>query len=78
MRNIYRYRFSCTCPVDGDTVWYALEIESRGKILAEDIRRICDRPSAFHEDLANDLAALGGNQVLKAEHNGVHIETIRP
>lgn len=76
--NIYRYSFISKCPSDGTEVQYNLEITSPGKILAEDIRAICDAGPSHHEELANKLAPLGGRQVMKARHMGVEIETIRP
>jgi hypothetical protein len=76
--NTYRYRFACKCPVDSQVIEYDLEIRSAAKILAEDIRRVCRRDMAFHEDIADDLAALGGAQTLRACHQGVNIETVRP
>lgn len=76
--NIYRYRFSSTCPTDGDVVQYQLEIQSPSIIKAEDIRGICAVDQTFHEDLADRLARLGGTQILKATHRSVEIETHRP
>lgn len=76
--NNYRYRFNCVCPSDGTTVTYDLSITSPGKILAEDIRAICDAGPSHQEDLADKLAALGGTQIMKAVHQGVAIETVRP
>lgn len=76
--NIYRYSFVCKCPSDGTQVQYDLEITSPDKILAEDIRAICDAGPSHQEELANKLAPLGGRQVMKAHHMGVEIETIRP
>ncbi|PDT79935.1 hypothetical protein [Sinorhizobium sp. BJ1] len=76
--NIYRYRFNCVCPSDQTTVTYDLTITSPGKVLAEDIRTICDAGPSHQEDLADKLAALGGEQVIRAIHQGVEIETRRP
>jgi hypothetical protein len=76
--NTYRYNFNCVCPTDGTTVFYELVINSPGKILAEDIRTICDAGPSHQEDLADKLAALGGRQTIRATHQGVEIETARP
>lgn len=76
--NTYRYTFNCVCPSDGTTVTYDLTISSPGKILAEDIRAICGAGPAHQEDLADKLAALGGRQTMRAVHQGVEIETVRP
>lgn len=75
--NTYRYRFNCVCPTDGSTVSYDLTITSPGKVLAEEIRAICDAGPSHQEDLADKLAALGGQQVIRATHQGVEIETRR-
>lgn len=75
--NVYRYRFISTCPTDGSVISYDLTITSPGKILAEDIRKICDAGPTHQEDLADNLAVLGGHQVIVAKHNGVEIETRR-
>lgn len=75
--NIYRYRFNSSCPTDGSSVCYDLTITTNGKILAEDIRAICDAGPAHQEDMADKLAPLGGHQIIKATHCGVEIETRR-
>ncbi len=75
--NIYRYKFVSICPTDGAAVSYDLTIASPGKILAEDIRAICDAGPTHQEDLADRLAALGGEQIIKAKHQGLEIETRR-
>lgn len=76
--NIYRYTFNSVCPSDGKTITYRLEIRSTAKILAEDIRGACADGPQFQEDVADRLAALGGDQVIFATHQGVEIETRRP
>lgn len=76
--NTYRYSFDCVCPSDGTTVTYELTITSPGKILAEKIREICNAGPSHQEDLADKLAALGGRQTIRATHQGVEIETVRP
>lgn len=75
--NIYRYGFELLCPTDGEWVSYDLTISSSDKILAEDIRKLCNCGPTHQEDLADRLARLGGNQVMRATHRGVEIETRR-
>lgn len=75
--NIYRYAFASTCPTDGSSVCYDLTITTNGKILAEDIRAICDAGPSHQEDLADKLSILGGHQVMRATHLRVEIETRR-
>ena len=76
--NTYHYQFNCVCPTDGTTVTYDLVIVSPGKILAEKIRDICDGRPSHQEDLADTLAGLGGQQTIRATHQGVEIVTVRP
>ncbi len=76
--NTYRYCFNCVCPSDQTTVLYELVIVSPTKILAESIREICDAGPSHQEDLADKLAVLGGRQTIRATHQGVEIETVRP
>lgn len=83
MTNIYRHRFTCTCPNNGQSVDYALEIEVGHTIMAEAIVAACaaarDLPMPYHENIADSLAAqFGGRQRIFAHHNGVDIETVRP
>lgn len=77
--NVYRYRFTSTCPVNGAAIAYALEIETTETIMVEDLVAECGRfPDAFHEAIAEALyARFGGRQTLKAHHHGVDIRTIR-
>lgn len=78
--NIYRTKFMVTCPVNGLSIAYALEIQTGEVIRVEDIIRTADAiDTALHEDIADQLyAAFGGSQRLKATHDRVDIETIRP
>jgi hypothetical protein len=77
--NIYRHRFSATCPANGRIVEYSLEIRACRMILAEDIVKACGQVKrAYHEQIAETLYnKLGGFQVLTAHHHGVDIETRR-
>lgn len=77
-RNLYRHKFVSYCPNDGKPVSYEIEIISDEMILVETILSAVCIDCAFHEDIADRLAAaLGGVQTLKAYHNGVYIETTR-
>lgn len=77
-KNIYRHKFSSTCPRDKRSISYELEIVSNEMILVEDIIAATKIDQGFHEDIADLLvAALGGVQTLRAHHQKVYIETIR-
>lgn len=78
--NTYKTQFFARCPTNGVRITYSLTINAGIVIEAE---RIIDAVSrigeGLHEDIADRLLhELGGQQVLKADHHGVHIETIRP
>lgn len=75
--NVYRYVFPATCPSDGETIIYGLEIRSKEKIMVERIKEVCaENPRGFQEDIAADLHAnLGGVLTLRAQHQGVDIVT---
>lgn len=80
--NIYRHRFTATCPNNGQTIAYRLEIEAESVIMVEDIDKhcraaaLCNKP--YHENIANYLyASLGGRQTIIAWHHGTEIETRR-
>jgi hypothetical protein len=77
--NIYRHTFAATCPSDGDTIIYSLEIRSLAVVMVEHIRTATALiKSGYHERIADDLAKrLGGDQIIKAVHQGVEIETVR-
>ncbi|MBD8825352.1 hypothetical protein [Pseudomonas sp. CFBP 13602] len=77
--NIYRHTFAATCPSDGDTIIYSLEIRSLAVVMVEHIRTATALiKSGYHERIADDLAErLGGDQTIKAVHQGVEIETVR-
>lgn len=81
MKNIYRMTFSRKCPVDHETIEYALEIEASNMIRAEDIEAAIDAlpPAVLHEEAADALdEKLDGFHVLRARHGRVEIETHRP
>lgn len=75
--NIYRYVFASTCPSDGDSIIYGLEIRSAPRIMVERIKEVCaEWPQGFQEDIAADLQKqLGGVLTLRAQHQGVEIVT---
>lgn len=78
--NIYRARFWASCPVNKQAIHYDLEIKSNQVIKVETIlSELTNIAEAFHEEIADHLHdRFGGNQVIKAEHHGVHITTERP
>jgi len=78
--NIYRHRFTRTCPNNGAAIAYELEIKSDEIIMVERIVRVVRTiaPSAYHESIADALAMrLPGLHTIRAHHHGVDIETIR-
>lgn len=78
--NIYTTEFFAKCPVNGARITYSLTIHTGIVIKAEDITDFIDGiGEGLHEDIADSLLdRFGGSQRLKADHHGVHIETIRP
>ena len=78
--NIYTTGFFAKCPVNGARITYSLTIHTGIVIKAEDITDFIDGiGEGLHEDIADSLLdRFGGSQRLKADHHGVHIETIRP
>lgn len=76
--NIYRIDFTSRCPVNGDLIFYSLEIQSAEMIMAEKIETAVNGGPALHEQLADELHMhFRGKQILKARHGNVSIETIR-
>jgi hypothetical protein len=77
--NIYRHTFTAVCPSDGDTIIYSIEIRSLAVVMVEHIRTATALiKSGYHERIADELAErLGGDQTIKAVHQGVEIETVR-
>lgn len=77
--NIYKYSFSVECPSGGELSEYHITIYHDQIIMAEDIVRFCAfvRP-LYHEQIADILQGfLPGQQVIRASHCGVSIETRR-
>ncbi len=79
MMNIYRTDFFADCPVNGIRIRYSLEIRVHSVIKVEAILEFVSRlKSGYHEEFADALAKrFGGIQLLRADHHGVSIETIR-
>ncbi len=77
--NIYRHTFTATCPSDGDVIVYSLEIRSLQMIRVEHIKTATALiKQGWHEQIADDLSErFGGDQMIKAVHQGVEIETVR-
>lgn len=77
--NIYRHTFTASCPSDGETIVYSLEIRSLGVIMVEHIKTATMLiKSGYHERIADELAErFGGDQTIIATHQGVQIETVR-
>lgn len=77
--NIYRYQFVSTCPVNGASIIYSLEIRATAIVRVEHIVTACQlHPRDFHETIADALFERFGHvQILKAHHHGVDIETVR-
>jgi hypothetical protein len=77
--NIYRHTFTAVCPSDGDTIIYSVEIRSLAVVMVEHIRTATALiKSGYHESIADELVErLGGDQTIKAVHQGVEIETVR-
>ncbi|TFF38128.1 hypothetical protein [Pseudomonas sp. RIT623] len=77
--NIYRHNFTAVCPSDAEVILYSLEIRSKAMIRVEHIKTATALiKQGWHEQIADDLAErFGGDQVIKAVHQGVKIETVR-
>lgn len=77
--NIYSHTFAAACPSDGETIIYHLEIRSASMIHVEHIRTsVALIKSGYHERIADELIErFGGDQTIKAIHQGVEIETVR-
>ncbi|WP_313644886.1 hypothetical protein [Pseudomonas sp.] len=77
--NTYRHSFTATCPGDGEVIVYNLEIRSQTMIRVEHIKTATALiKQGWHEQIADELAErFGGDQVIKAVHQGVEIETVR-
>lgn len=77
--NTYRYTFTATCPGDGQVIVYSLEIRSLQMIRVEHIKIATSLiKQGWHEQIADQLAErFGGDQLIKAVHQGIEIETVR-
>ncbi len=77
--NTYRHTFTATCPSDEEIIVYRLEIRSQEMIRVERIKTATALiKEGWHEQIADGLAErFGGDQVIKAVHQGVEIETVR-
>ncbi|RRV49533.1 hypothetical protein [Pseudomonas sp. p106] len=77
--NIYRHTFTAVCPNDAEVIVYSLEIRSPQMILVEHIKTATALiKEGYQEQIADELAErFGGDQVIKAVHQGVEIETVR-
>lgn len=77
--NIYRHIFVASCPSDGESIIYRLEIKSSKAIMVEHIRTATALIKAgYHEQIADELyERFGGEQRIVATHQGVEIETLR-
>lgn len=77
--NVYRSTFWATCPADGESIEYRLEIRSPAMIRVEDIRaELALVKHGFHEAIADWLhRRFDGAQRMTATHQGVDIETLR-
>lgn len=78
--NTYQTKFIAECPANGARILYDLTISTGVSIMVEDINEfLSEVTSDYHESIADRLfEAFGGQQVLKADHHGVSITTIRP
>lgn len=77
--NIYRHTFTAACPSDDEVIVYRLEIRSQSMIRVEHIKTATALiKQGWHEQIADQLAErFGGDQIIKAVHQGVEIETVR-
>lgn len=75
--NIYRFKFSSTCPVDGCLIQYEAEIISDTVIFAEEIIKAIPK-SGIQEGIADDFfQKFNGRQTIRGTHQGVEIVTVR-
>lgn len=78
--NRYTYNFKSVCPVNQQEIEYRLVIDTKEKILVEDLKEhlIKHHAESYHEEIADDLVcSFPGKQYLCAIHHGVLIETWR-
>ena len=77
--NVYSFRFKAVCPADGQLIEYEAEIASKAMIRVEAINAVVEGiKSGFHEKIADELwERFGGQQAIRAVHQGVEITTTR-
>lgn len=77
--NFYTHQFVSSCPNNGASIVYHLEIASVVLIQVEHIVTACKlMDNLFHEAIADQLSErFGGVQTLQGHHHGVHIRTVR-
>lgn len=77
--NIYQHTFVATCPSDGESIIYRLEIKAPKVIMVEHIRTATALiKKGYHEQIADQLHdRFGGEQLIVATHQGVEIQTLR-
>ena len=78
-RNRYKYLFHAECPSNGLLIQYELSIETHRMIDVFEIQKITDRfDRGFQEEFADALyEAFMGHQVMRADHHGFSIVTVR-
>lgn len=75
--NVYSTHFSAVCPVNGADIHYHLTIMSNATVPAEDVLSATSSATGLHEEIADELAKLGGRQIMHASHHGVEITSYR-
>ena len=77
--NKYKVTFTALCPVNSKKITYNLKIKSDAMIRVEDLLAFVRQvDQGFHEAIADSLIErFGGQQILRAYHHGVFIETER-
>lgn len=76
--NTYLQRFTALCPNNGQPIHYAFKLETRRTVMVEDIQTAVGRfREGYHEEFADQLRFLGGQQTLTATHHGTEIITVR-
>lgn len=79
--NIYRFKFVSRCPNNNKPIMYEFELRKpdADKVFVEHIEIAAALyDTAFHEQIADAFfKQFGGQQILKAHHHGIDIETHR-
>jgi len=78
--NTYTHTFVAECPNNGERITYTLSITKATQLMVEDIKAAAaEHSKGYHEAIAHALwVKLGGQLVLDAIHDGVHIRTVLP